>query len=386
MKILIYTEYFFPVPGGVQTIVVELARGLAEWTRSNPTAEAIEVTVVTRTREHMAEDELLPFRLVRAPGFWELVRLVREAEVVHLAGPVMLPLALAIFLRKPAVVEHHGFQVACPNGLLFYEPDQSPCPGHYMARRYEKCILCNSKTAGKRKSWMWLALTPLRRQLAQMCAINITPTDWLAEILKLKNSRTVHHGITRRADAPAIPATAPVFAFQGRLVSTKGVGLLLEAADQLRKANCEFELRIIGEGPEEGALKSRAARLNGRVRFLGHVPDDRLEAVLQEVSTVVMPSLGGEVFGLVAAENMLRGKLLIVSDIGALREVVGQTGVIVKTGDAESLATCMRAVLEDPSLPASLGQAARVRATQAFDVESMVRGHLSLYRAVLSHS
>jgi glycosyltransferase involved in cell wall biosynthesis len=380
MKILIYTEYFFPIPGGVQTIVVELARGLVGWARKNPAAEAIEVTVVTRTHERMAEDELLPFRLVRAPGFWELVQLVREADVLHLAGPALLPLALALLLRKPAVMEHHGFQVACPNGLMFYEPDQSPCSGHYMARRYEKCIACNSKTVGKRKSWKWLALTPLRRLLAQMCAINITPTDWLAGILKLENSRTVHHGISvRRAEAPSVPATAAVFAFQGRLVTTKGVGLLLEAADQLRKEKCEFELRIIGEGPEEAALRSQAAGLNGRVRFLGHIPDDQLEMVLGDVSTVVMPSLGGEVFGLVAAENMLRGKLLVVSDIGALQEVVGDTGLVARTGDAKSLAGCMRVVLENPALVESRGRAARVRAQDAFARDGMIQGHIAIY-------
>jgi glycosyltransferase involved in cell wall biosynthesis len=383
VKILIYTQAFPPAAGGVQSIAFELARGLVEWWQKNPSAEAIEVTVVTRTQEPMAKDDLLPFRLVRAPSFWELVRLVREAEVVHLAGPVMLPLVLALLLRKPAVVEHHGFQVACPNGLLFYEPDQSPCPGHYMARRYEKCIACNSKTAGKRKSWMWLALTPLRRWLAQMCAFNITPTDWLAGILKLKNSRTVHHGIARRADAPSIHATRPVFAFQGRLVSTKGVGLLLQAADQLRKEKCEFELRIIGEGPEEAALKSRATGLNGRVRFLGHVPDDQLETVLGDVSAVVMPSLGGEVFGLVAAENMLRGKLLVVSEIGALQEVVGDTGLVARTGDAKSLAACMRVVLENPAFVESQGRAARVRAQDVFARDGMIQGHVAIYMEAL---
>ena len=41
MKILIYTEYFFPIPGGVQTIVFELARGLAEWGMRHPGGETL---------------------------------------------------------------------------------------------------------------------------------------------------------------------------------------------------------------------------------------------------------------------------------------------------------------------------------------------------------
>ena len=49
MKILIYSTVFLPVTGGVQTVVAELARGLAKQRRSNG-AEKLEVTVVTRTK------------------------------------------------------------------------------------------------------------------------------------------------------------------------------------------------------------------------------------------------------------------------------------------------------------------------------------------------
>jgi glycosyltransferase involved in cell wall biosynthesis len=48
---------------------------------------------------------------------------------------------------------------------------------------------------------------------------------------------------------------------------------------------------------------------------------------LAEAATVVMPSMAGEVFGMVAAENMARGKLIILSDVGSLREVIGDTGL-----------------------------------------------------------
>jgi glycosyltransferase involved in cell wall biosynthesis len=63
--------------------------------------------------------------------------------------------------------------------------------------------------------------------------------------------------------------------------------------------------------------------------------------------------------------------------------VVGDTGMVFRTGDAESLAACMRKVLENPSLPASLGPAARERAVKVFDRDSMIQGHVSLYREAL---
>jgi hypothetical protein len=44
--------------------------------------------------------------------------LIRRANVVHLAGPALLPLLLARLFRKPVVVEHHGYQAICPNGSV----------------------------------------------------------------------------------------------------------------------------------------------------------------------------------------------------------------------------------------------------------------------------
>ena len=95
--------------------------------------------------------------MVRQPSLRELTRLIRAADVVHLAGPAFLPLLAALLLRKPVVVEHHGFQTICPNGQLFYEPTQQPCPGHFMAGRHGECIRCNARNGLLRSFIMWAA-------------------------------------------------------------------------------------------------------------------------------------------------------------------------------------------------------------------------------------
>lgn len=383
MKILIYSKVFLPVTGGIQTVVSELANGLAEKGGSLGN-EKIEVTLATQT-EASAEDDRAPYRIVRSPTLLELAGLMRGSDVIHIAGATILPIALALLCGKPTVVEHHGFQAACPNGLLFYEPTETPCPGYYMAARYEKCIECNRKKAGLVKSALVLLLTPLRRWLLNRANANIMPTDWLATILKLRRMRTIHHGVPGQpANSPA-RSIAPTFAFQGRLVSTKGAKLLLQAAENILKANQEFQIVILGDGPEQENLQSHMTEaLSRRVKFVGHVPADRLNEVLKDASTVVMPSLGGEVFGLVAAENMMRGKLLIISDIGAMREVVGETGLIFPMGDAGELAACMNRVINEPDLAVRLGDSARGRAMQTFGVDSMIKGHVLLYEQVLS--
>jgi glycosyltransferase involved in cell wall biosynthesis len=384
MKLLLYSEFFAPIPGGVQSIVMELAAGLATWSSRHPGESSIDVTVVTRTIETTPKDHLFPFLLVRRPGFRRLLSLISDADVVHLAGPAMLPLVMSLLLRKTLVIEHHGFHSACPTGLLFYEPEQAPCPGYFMARQYGKCIKCQKSADGIIKSAGKVIVTKIRRALSNRALINIMPTEWLGTILKLKHMQTIHHGISDDSQDRSGTPSPIVFAYHGRLVSTKGVKVLIEAAQKLGEQKRKFRLKIIGDGDEFATLRLMSANLGSEIDFRGHVPTEELDDALADVGTIVMPSLGGEVFGLVAAENMLRRKLLIVSDLGPLQEVVGDTGLSFRTGDSGDLAECMLKVLDQPLLPASLGAAAHARVKQLFDQESMIRRHIRVYREASS--
>jgi hypothetical protein len=143
MKLLVYSHVFPPSIGGVETIALSLASGLAALKNSDGTSE-FGVTVVTQTPRGDCDDGSFAFRLVRRPKFPELWQQLRGADVIHLCGPALLPLALAWLLQKPTVIEHHGYQAICPNGLLLHQPDRSMCPGHYQARHYAECMRCQT--------------------------------------------------------------------------------------------------------------------------------------------------------------------------------------------------------------------------------------------------
>jgi len=76
---------------------------------------------------------------------------------------------------------------------------------------------------------------------------------------------------------------------------------------------------------------------------------------------------------------MLRGRLVIASDIGALREVVGESGLLFPPGDETALGNCMWQTLKDAPRAAVLRRKALERATNLFDEDLMVRRHLMLY-------
>ena len=385
MKILIYSHDWAPSIGGVQTVTMSLARGLAEW-HEDQAGAAAQVTVATATPADGMDDSSLPFRVVRRPGVIELLRLLRNADLIHLAGPSLLPLCLGWLLHKLMVVEHHSFQAACPSGLLFYEPDQAPCPGHFMARRYRECLRCNRASAGSWKSLLLLFATFPRRWFSEKASVNLTPTNWLASVIRLPRMITMPHGVHEEAASGIPSASSPItFMFLGRLVPLKGVRYLLQAAARLQHMGFTFRLKIIGEGPEREGLERMAHELglNGCIEFLGYVPPEELEQNMAGAHAVVLPSLGGEVFGLAAVESMQQGRVAIVPAGGAMAEVVGDAGLQFPPADVEGLAQCLRNFLEDSALRLKLSRRGQARCRELFEEQRMVKQHFEFYRELL---
>jgi glycogen(starch) synthase len=384
MKLLFYSHFFAPSIGGVETIVRSLAAGLAELTAPGGASE-FELTLVTQTPPADFDDQSLNFRVVRQPPLSDLRRLIASSDVVHIAGPAILPLFFSLLARKPVVVEHHGFQTICPNGQLLIEPHGAPCPGHFMAGRHAECWRCNSAPGWLASRKLWL-LTFVRRFLCQRAAANITPTRWLGELVQLPRITPIPHGLAPFAPRTSpLPSSAPpVILFQGRLVTTKGVPLLLRAARILREQGRSFALLIIGDGPELASLQKfvRESGLQEVVHFTGRLAAPELESAFARASLVVVPSLGGEVFGLVVAESMQRGLPVVASDLGAFTEVLGDSGMIFRTGDARHLAEVLDSVLNDAHRAADLGHRAALRAHQCFALTAMVEAHAALYRRI----
>ena len=383
MRILIYAHAFAPKVGGAETYVMHLARGLAE----GPEREECEVIVATPTPAGGSDDSSLPFRVVREPSLNALWRLVGWADVVQLAGPVFVPLFLALLRRRPVVIEHHGYQAVCPNGLLFLEPQKQVCPGHFTMRRYHRCVRCVAATEGLPRAFLKVLLTFPRRWLCGRAAAHVAITSHVARRIALPRTEVIYYGVptpTASSSEPRLRDLPVTFAYVGRLVNEKGIPVLLEAARVLREEGRFFRLRVVGDGPERSRLKQQsvALGLSDLVTFTGILQGAALEDALRDVQAVVMPSIWEETAGLAAIEHMMRGRLVIASAIGGLAEVVGGAGFVFEAGDPRGLAACMRRVLDDPSAAWAVGMQARQRAEQLFRVDRMGEDHSSLYRRV----
>ena len=391
MKLLIYSHYFAPSVGGVETIVLSLAQGLAALCHPGAKEEPFEVTVVTQTPAEEFDDSSVPFTVVRRPNLLKLWRLVSGSDAVHVAGPSLAPMVLAWIAGKPFVVEHHGYQAICPNGILVHQPDRSVCPGHFQAKRYGKCLRCRAHEVSWPRSFISLLLMVPRHFLARRAAHNIAISRHVAERHALPRSLVLYYGIEDRSGDDQPTAASKTndgkirFAYVGRLVSEKGLPLLLDAAQILVRDGRTFELWLVGDGPQRAELEGIVRRnaLGNTVRITGFLQGEELAEALMRVHVVVMPSLWEETAGLAAIEQMMRGRLVIASKIGGLGQIVDEAGLMFTPGKAESLAQCMRDVLLNPARITAMGSVARSRARELFLRDRMIAEHARLYRQVV---
>jgi len=388
MRLLIYSHFFAPSVGGVETVVLSLAHGLTGL-RDAKGAPEFEVTLVTQTSAQKYDDGPLPFRIIRQPGLLQLWQLIRAADVVHVAGPALVPLLLANLARKPLVIEHHGYQATCPNGLLFHHPSETVCPGHFEAGKFEECLRCNRKMDGSLGSLRMLVSTFARRAMSRHAAANIAPSQHVAARQSLPRTRVIVHGVEdslHGRDRVAAPETSDrkSFAYLGRLVVEKGVSVLLEAARLLCAEGREVHVTLIGDGPDRSRLEQQivALHLESTMRITGFLSGAALDRALEQVSAIVIPTVMKETAGLAALEQMVRGRPVVASGVGGLGEIVNGAGLTFPPNDPVALAGAMKRIMDEHDLAESLGTSARQRVLRSFSFGGMIDAHACVYRAV----
>jgi glycosyltransferase involved in cell wall biosynthesis len=141
------------------------------------------------------------------------------------------------------------------------------------------------------------------------------------------------------------------FLYTGSYEPRKNLLGMLDAFDRFRRAGGRHSLVAVTEGSSGHArevhamLDSLACR--DVVRLVHDLPDVQLRALYTHASAVVFPSVA-EGLGLPAIQAAACGVPIVVSDLPALRETVGDIAVFARPGDAESLfRALMRVTSED---------------------------------------
>ncbi|OAH14447.1 capsular glucan synthase [Streptomyces jeddahensis] len=191
----------------------------------------------------------------------------------------------------------------------------------------------------------------------------------------------------------------------GRIEPGKDLVSLLHAFAEIRKDEPKARLRIVG-APADGAeaatylaqCRALAAQLfpdeAEGVHAVGDNPVSFEELGAPEVpdlaeayaaGSVVVLSSVVEGFPIGLVEAMFCGRATVSTDVGAVVEVIGGTGLVVPPRNPRALAEACLALLRDPERRARLGAAARARALELFTVEQNIAAFGSLYLEIVSH-
>ncbi|MFY8117856.1 MAG: glycosyltransferase family 4 protein [Roseateles sp.] len=157
----------------------------------------------------------------------------------------------------------------------------------------------------------------------------------------------------------------------GRLTPAKGQLLLLRACAELQRKGLDFELIIVGDGPDRQGLQhsARLLQLQPRVRFTGALNQAQVRAELEDADAFVLPSLA-EGIPVVLMEAMACGLPCLSSPVNGIPELIEheRDGLLATPGDTQALAAQLARLISDAALRGKLAEQGRAKVLRQFDL------------------
>jgi glycosyltransferase involved in cell wall biosynthesis len=377
LRIMVVTDQYEPMVGGVPAVTRNLARGLAgrghdvalvvpSPGRRGRLATAERLSVIYRGSLRWPWYEGMRLGCLPASAARTLISSFAP-DVAHIHSPVTLGVMARIGAgrqRVPVVYTNHYL----PANV---RPSTAPRSPVLDALFYRHVVGFSNR-----------------------CSYVTAPTATALRLLRERGlrvpSRVISNGADLRAYSPGpangpirhrygLPASRPLILSVGRLSSEKRMDVLLDAAARLGPGT---QVAIVGTGPDEARLRARAQRLGlaGTVRFLGFVPGSDLPAIyrLADVFAIVSEA---ELQSLATMEAMATGLPVVAVDACALGELVrpGRNGFLARPGQAAEVAAYLGLLCSDPGLRARMS-AASLEIISAHERHRLLAEWESLYR------
>ncbi len=257
-------------------------------------------------------------------------------QIVHVHNffPLWSPAIHQVIKQQgvPTVQHIHNYRLGCLNALLL--------------RNSQVCELCVGKNPWRglvyrcyRNSlpaslavWLMLTFNRWRKTWQRDVDLFIVPSRFafhkLIEIgLPADKMRVLPNFVPLPQIRAVPPPDEPIFLFVGRLSAEKGIMNLLEIWRRLHEPT--WQLKLVGDGDLLTAVQAYIAEHQlHNIMLLGRQTWQMVQEYITKSSMLILPSIVYETFGLVIAETFALGRPALVSDHGALAELVqeGETG------------------------------------------------------------
>jgi len=271
-------------------------------------------------------------------------------DVVHfhnlslIGGPGLLSLPVPGAVKFMTTHEHW---LVCPMHVL-WKLGRDVCDS-------KQCVRCCVRA--NRPPQVWRKTSLLDRSLRSLDAL-IGPSHATIrehalrgiEVPMVRLPYFLPDDYTGLPDMAAPGHDRPYVAAAGRLEEIKGFQDVIDAMRFLP----DLDLRVAGSGPFEAELRARAGGM-ANVHFEGRLDSARVAALFRGAVAVAVPSLVPETFGYVVLEAFAEKTPVVVRDLGALPELVAESGGGLVFRTQEELVAALTRISADADLRVKLG-------------------------------
>jgi len=397
VKICIFTETYYPVVGGGETQARLLAEGLVTNRHS--------VIVLTRRsdaslRTHEKYGDVSVYRLapVGSGQFkkWglllssvpALIQLRDQYDLIFVSGYRIIGLTAILIgklFRKPVVLKADS---------------QGEMSGDFFESGLKKFSI--SPLSFPFRLFLGFRNMILKKADAFSAISPEIASEWTSSKVPSNKIHLIPNGVDTTRFAPAndeqksflrdnlnLPRATIIAIYTGRLVSYKGLPLLLKVWDEIRCRHENVLLLLAGTGGLdihncEAQLRDyvKSADLEKNVWFLGSI--DNIHEYLQAADLFVFPT-ENDAFPSSLIEAMACGLPVVTTPVGAIKTIIAdkETGLIVQPGNHQQLYAAIEALVSDESLALRLRQAGRQIVQSRYSAEKIIRKYVSLFQSTL---
>ena len=373
------SSVFYPSIGGAQRVALDTARLLR--------VRGVDAFVVTRHYKGLARYEqvsgvptyrvgagdagkamaALSFILAAVALLWRLRGRYHVLHCHQMISPMTIGLLARLLTRRPLVVMPHRSGPIGDIGVLTL---RRPLTGRVrlaLARRWVDAFVCISpaisaelRDAGVPPARLWAI--PNGVDVARLHPVSAAERDARRRELRLPQGRIV--------------------VYSGRLVSEKGLDVLLRAWPAVKGALPDARLLLLGDGPERQALEQQARELGLAQDVLFAGACDDVGPALQAANLFVLPSYA-EGLPVALLEAQACGLPCVATAVDGTMEVVrdGVTGRLVPPGDVPALAAALVEGLRGDALAAQAA-AGRAQVVRQYAIDTVIEQYFALYSAL----
>jgi len=356
MRIMIVTDQYPPMVGGVPTVTHGLAvdfanRGNQVWVIAPSSGQRdihrleqkVHVYRFSSFEWPTYEDLRIPFLPILP--FRRLLKKI-DPDIIHIHSPVVLGNIAQIVagsLRKPVIVTNHYLPINLSRSLssdpIFGKPFITVAYS-YLVHFCNRCEYVTAPT---------------------MTALNLLYEHGLRA-----PAQAISNGVDLKKFSPRdrdkrlqqhfnLPQDRPLILSVNRLSQEKRIDVLIDAVAKMTR---DAHFAIASTGPAEADLRAKVEELNlgDRVSFLGFIPDRDLPPLYRLADVFVIPS-EAELQSLATMEAMACGLPVVAADAYALPELVHHeiNGYLFQRGNSEEMAHYLDVLVMDKELRRQMG-------------------------------